>query len=398
MKLAVTTHARLYKNSKGEYFAKAVYGYNFFTRYLSVFEEVKIIAHVEMASDKDTENMLRVDGPNVSVFEVFFPHGKIQYINSYSKIKKQLKFSVDDCDAVLIRTPDQLAFQLYNAVKGKIPIAVEVTADPWMLFKRGYYKNSLFRLFLRIYWTLKQKQICKNANGTAYVTKNYLQSVYPYSVGEGYFTASYTNTDVDSKWFSVVPHEKENNEIILVHVATSIDGIAKGHRELLTATGEITKKGYNVKVVLIGGGELNQESLQIVKNYGIETKIIKTGTLTKEQIMERFSKSDMLVFPSYTEGLPRVVVEAMASGLACVATELPGIKELLSTEWLVPVKDTKLLEEKIIKLFDDDLRGQVGAENRENAKNYAIEPTMKKRKEYYGKLYELAKNNKNKSL
>ena len=394
MKLAVTTHARLYKNSKGEYFAKAVYGYNFFTRYLSVFEEVKIIAHVEAASDEDTEKMLRVDGSNVSVYEVVFPHGKIQYIKSYAKIKKQLKFSVSDCDAVLIRIPDQLAFQLFDVAKGKLPISVEVTADPWMLFKRGYYKNSLFRPFIRIYWTLKQKQICKKANGTAYVTKNYLQSVYPYSAGKGYFTASYTNTDVDSKWFSVVPHEKENNEIVLVHVATSINGIAKGHRELLTATGEITKKGYNVKVVLIGGGELNQESLQIVKNYDIENKIVKTGTLTKDQIMERFSKCDILVFPSYTEGLPRVVVEAMASGLACVATELPGIKELLSSEWLVPIKDTKLLTEKIIMLFDDDLRKQVGLQNRENAKFYAIEPTMQKRKEYYSKLYELAKKNK----
>lgn len=393
MKVAVTTHARLYKNTKGEYFAKAVYGYDFFTRYLSVFENVKIIAHVENISDDKTEKMLRVDGPNVEVYDVFFPHGKIQYIKNYSKIKKQLKMSVNDCDAVLIRIPDQLAFQLYNVVKGKLPLAVEVTADPWMLFKKGYTKKSLLRPFIRLGWYLKQKQICKKANGTAYVTKEYLQSVYPYSVGEAHFTASYTNTDIDDSWFSVVPNKLKDG-IIIVHVATAISGYAKGHKELLIAVGELVKMGYNVKVVLIGGGELNQENLQIVDRYGIKDRIVKTGTLTKQQIMDEFSKADLFVFPSYTEGLPRVVIEAMASGLACVATELPGIKELLLSEWLVPVKDTILLTKKIEQLFDNNLREQVAIKNRENAKFYAIEPTMQKRKEYYSKLYKLAKNNK----
>ena len=149
MKLALTTNARLYKNSKGEYFTTSVYDYAFFVRYLEVFEEVKLIAHVEIVDNEKVGDMVRVDGPRLSVSDIPFPHGKMQYIKLYKAIENALETSYQDCDAALLRIPDQLAFQLYKKIKNKMPIAVEVTSDPWMLFSAQNYKKSIFRPFIR---------------------------------------------------------------------------------------------------------------------------------------------------------------------------------------------------------------------------------------------------------
>ena len=112
MRLLVTTNARLYKTSDGKFWTNMVYDYKFFLRYLNIFEEVKLVAHVEEIWIKDTSNLVRVDGPGLSVYEVPFPHGKLEYIKMYFKIQKKLKNCFQDCDAAILRIPDQLAFQL----------------------------------------------------------------------------------------------------------------------------------------------------------------------------------------------------------------------------------------------------------------------------------------------
>ena len=155
----------------------------------------------------------------------------------------------------------------------------------------------------------------------------------------------------------------------------------------MISAGELIRKGYPIKVVLVGDGELNKDNLEIVKAYGIEKSIRKTGSLTREQLKEQLSQADIFVFPSYVEGLPRVLIEAMALGLPCVATELPGIKELLPDAWLVPVKDVEKLQKKLEKLLKDELlRKQVGENNRTTAEDYSIDKVEKRRKEFYLKL------------
>ena len=392
MKLALTTNARLYKNSKGEYFTDSVYDYAFFGRYLDVFEEVKLIAHVENVGDEKVGGMVRVDGPRLSIKDIPFPHGKMQYIKMYKAIEKALETSYQDCDAAILRIPDQLAFQLYKKIKNKMPIAVEVTSDPWMLFSGQNYKKSFFRPFIRWLWHFQQKKICGSVLGTSYVTKDYLQKRYPPTIMENGYTTFYTDTDVDDTWLTARRDLQKKEKITLIHVATSIGGNAKGHRELLLAACGLIKKCYELKVVLVGGGELNEENKKILEDYGLEPYVYKTGILTRAQLKNELLNADIFVFPSYVEGLPRVLVEAMAIGLPCVATSLPGIKELISSEWLVPIKDVKHLQDKIEELINDEiLRREVGEHNKFIASEYRFDEVKQKRKSFYLKLKELSK-------
>ena len=392
MRLALTTNARLYKNTKGEYFTPSVYDYTFFLRYLDVFEEVKLIAHVENVADSKVVNMVRVDGPRLMVEDIPFPHGKIQYIKLYRAIGKALSKAYQDCDAAILRIPDQLAFQLYKKIKNKIPVAVEITSDPWMLFSAKNYKKSIFRPFIRWHWHLQQKKVCKNAIGTAYVTKEYLQKRYPPTHKRNGYTTFYTDTDIDDTWLKATNKLQKKEVITLIHVATSIAGNAKGHRELLIVAGELKQKGYPIRVVLVGEGELNKENTLIVKDYNIRPYIYQTGSLTRKILKEQLLQADIFVFPSYVEGLPRVLIEAMALGLPCVATALPGNRELLQDDWLVPIKDVKYLQEKVEELLNDEfLRKKVGENNRLAAGEYSIDKVEKRRKEFYLKLKQLAK-------
>ena len=388
MKLALTTNARLYKAPDNHYYTQVVYNYNFFQRYLNVFPIVKLIAHTEYVEQDTVIGMVQVDGPGLEIYEVPLPHGKIEYIKKYFVIKKALKQALNECDAAILRIPDELAFQLYNEIaRAKIPLAVEVTSDPWVLYKKGNARNSIFRPFIRIHWHLMQKKICKMANGTSYVTQHYLQQRYPYSTGEKHFTTFYTNADIDEEWLRAKSSRNINKRIRLVHVSTNVSNNAKGYREYLTAAGELIKEGIELDIVVVGNGDFNDECKNIVNKYGLEPYIIKTGKLVKKELLKELLKDDIFVFPSYVEGLPRVVVEAMATGLPCIATDLPGIVELIGNDWTVPVYDIKNLIEKIKQLiFDNELRIKVGINNRNIAYRYSKRIIEEKRTLFYRSL------------
>ena len=233
------------------------------------------------------------------------------------------------------------------------------------------------------------KKICKEANGTSYVTQYYLQKRYPYTISKNNFTTFYTDTDIDENWLKKNT-EKKNKIPKLIHVSTSISGNAKGHRELLTSVGKLKELGFETEVILVGNGKLNKDCQEIIKRYDLTKNIILTGSLDKEGVKELLFTSDIFVFPSYVEGLPRVIVEAMGAALPCVATELPGIIELIGKEWTVPIYDIDMLVSKIRDLLENtELRYKIGNYNRNIAKLYSIEIIEKKRNDFYKQLYNL---------
>lgn len=396
MRVLVTTNARLYKTEDGKYWTKFVYGYDFFLRYLAVFENVRLVAHTEKCSYESVQGMLRVDGQNLEVFEAPFPHGKSEYLKKYFSIRKAIKKSVDDCDAAVLRIPDQLAFQLYGFIKRKkIPTAVEVTSDSWELFSSVTAKSQL-RSFLRVLWHTNQKRLCAQAVGTSYVTEFALQKRYPPKralLGDG-FTAFFTSANLSDVFFYNPREYKRNHERVytVIHMATQINFVAKGYKELLSALGNLHSRGIETKLTLIGAGELSEESISIINNNGYAKNVRLTGKIAKpEDLAKELREGDLFVFPSHREGLPRSVLEAMASGLPCITTDLPGIRELLGNECLVPVKDIELLTDKIEEFVSspEELTKQSKA-NYNKALEFHAGVVQKKREEFYTKLKDIA--------
>ena len=95
-----------------------------------------------------------------------------------------------------------------------------------------------------------------------------------------------------------------------------------------------------IKVVLAGGysdEKEYQEIKEIAEQVKYEVKFL--GKLTQEELAEQFNRSDLFVLPSFSEGLPLVIVEALACGLKVVATDLPGVKQWMDEN----IKENQIL-------------------------------------------------------
>lgn len=396
MRILVTTNARLWKTENNQYYTPLVYGYEFFKRYLSVFETIRLVAHVEKASDEDVKKMLLVSGPGLEVFEMPFPHGAKAYLKDARTIGRLAKDCIKGCDAALFRVPDPLAFQIFpKARKAQMPIAIEVTSDPLELYsaKGGRYPLRLFIKWSH-YWELKL--CCKKAHCVSYVTNNYLQSVYPSGIKDSdvsRFETHYTTAGI-AEHDNPVRQYPITGKITLLHVSGSIAGKVKGHKELIESFVELRKQGFELQLVLVGGGKLDDDIAFTLEKSGYKDDVTFTGLVGKERLALLYKESDVFVFPSYREGLPRVVIEAMSWGLPCVCSDIPGCRELLPSEELVPIKDTNALTNHLRKLLSSP--GLMEEESRLNAKEskqYLQSAIIKVRLAFYMNLKRLAGGN-----
>lgn len=391
MKVLVTTHAQMFQTPDGKIWSNSVYGYDFFRRYLDVFEEVRIVSRMKPIGYGEVDNKLPVNGPRVEVYPIPFYQGPWQFAWNSLKIRKKLLESIKECNCAVLRIPDQLAFQLFNILNNKkIPCAVEVVAHSWDLYRRGTLKTIL-RPIIRTYWDKKQKSICTKADCVSYVTEKYIQIRYPSKINEedtDRFETSYTSADINSEFFIKPKSRKYVNKqtITLVHVA-GINNTAKGHEELIKCISELNKNdNKEYKVTFIGSGTLFDYFVDMSKKLKVFNYTNFMGHISDpHKISEIFQKADIFVLPSLTEGLPRVILEAMASALPCIATNVGGIPELLSSECLVEPKDIDGLTKKI-KEFSSNIE-LLDRESEKNYRyvlsNYAPRIIRKKRYEFY---------------
>lgn len=391
MKLLVTTNGRLYKGPDNLYYTPLVYSYDFFKRYLAVFEQLRLVAHVESAPFDVVKDMLCVSGPHIEVFEMPFPHGKIEYLKSAVVIQNKVRDCIKGCDAAMLRVPDPLAFQIFPKLKLlKVPVAVEVTSDPLELYSSASGKYPM-RLFVKWSHYFALRQCCRRADGVSYVTKTYLQSVYSSGVcGNNSMRFETYYTDAGVQRHCIERKDIVNRRIRLLHVSGSLAGKVKGHKELVEAFVELRKRGYNVGLTLVGANALDNDIYEILHKSGFIDDVSFTGLLGAEQLNEVYSQSDVFVFPSYREGLPRVVVEAMSWGLPCICTDIPGCRELLDESDLVPLRNVTSLVHKLENLFLSPEQFYFkGQRNLTEAEFYTETRINQKQKDFYLKLRNL---------
>ena len=122
----------------------------------------------------------------------------------------------------------------------------------------------------------------------------------------------------------------------------------KGQRLLLEAAGRLAAKGIAFEIVLAGDGELRAELEAAAEHCGQRIRI--TGWLSSEQVREEILAARALVQPSLAEGLPVVLMEAMALRRPVLTTYVAGIPELVrpgENGWLVPSGDVEELADAL---------------------------------------------------
>lgn len=113
----------------------------------------------------------------------------------------------------------------------------------------------------------------------------------------------------------------------------------KGQLLLVEAAYQLAQKGINFELVLAGDGEMRAEVEESIKRLGLTRQIRITGWISSSQVREEILAARALVLPSFDEGLPVVIMEAMALRRPILATYVSGIPELVTTGehgWLFP--------------------------------------------------------------
>ena len=134
----------------------------------------------------------------------------------------------------------------------------------------------------------------------------------------------------------------------------------KGVFEFIAAAKEILNDGYDAEFILYGDIDIyNPASLTVEEVKRIEQEnYVKVFGFCSD-ISKAFQKANIVVLPSYREGLPKVLIEAAACGRAVVTTDVPGCKDAIipnKTGLLCQVKDAHSLALAIKKLLDDPAR------------------------------------------
>lgn len=113
----------------------------------------------------------------------------------------------------------------------------------------------------------------------------------------------------------------------------------KGQLLLLEAAHGLSEKGIQFELVLVGDGEMRPEVERMIAAYDLAKKVRITGWLSGQQVRDEILNSCGLVLPSFAEGLPVVIMEAMALRRPVISTYVAGIPELVipgENGWLVP--------------------------------------------------------------
>lgn len=163
----------------------------------------------------------------------------------------------------------------------------------------------------------------------------------------------------------------------------------KGPEKLALAALEISKKRKDIAFVWVGPDEGKLEEVQqLIKGH--RNMYYIEPIRDKKKIAEMYQASDVYVLPSYREGLPLTLFEAMASHLPIVASPVNGVPyEMKSPNngFFADYGDIEKLKENILKLVDNKkLAKQIGETNYKKSQNYRWDNIAKKYENEYKKL------------
>jgi glycosyltransferase involved in cell wall biosynthesis len=176
---------------------------------------------------------------------------------------------------------------------------------------------------------------------------------------------------------------------VIVHVGRLT--AQKGHSYLLRALPEVKSRIPNLKVLLVGDGELRNALEREVRRQHLVDTVLFCGF--QKSIARFFHAADLVVLPSLFEGLPLVAIEAAAAGKPMVATDVDGTPEIVQhnmTGLLVPPCDSTLLADALGSLLSDEpRRAAMGAAARRFAlKGFTLEEFISRHAELYTSLAE----------
>ena len=177
----------------------------------------------------------------------------------------------------------------------------------------------------------------------------------------------------------------------------------KGHDDILNGLGEELKANPNWKLLWVGDGWWTDRLMKRVREMGLEDQVVHTGLVEQAKVAAMMRAMDVLLHPSYREGLPRTVPQALLCGVPVIASDVDGTPEVCvdvrvdpehGTGLLVGAGDPDGIGEAVRWMADRaEDRVLIGARGREMCVGmFSVEAMIKGLEEVYGRAIKDLKN------
>ncbi|MDH7602745.1 MAG: glycosyltransferase [Armatimonadota bacterium] len=384
MKVVCVTEKRYYRTPDGSVWTSTGRSYSYWSIYLKAFDQVKVVARVLNVEARE-DSWLRADGESVCFHPV--PHylGPKQLLLSFGKVRRAATSAIELGDAVVLYAGGPMSGLVAPYLwRLGYPYGVYVGGDPYDTFAPRAFRHPL-RPILRWHFTRQLKKQCLRACAAQYVTQYALQRRYPCPG----LTISASGVELPDTALAERPRQYDNTKrpVRIVTIGT-FDVMYKAPDVLIEAVSTCVRDGLDLELTFIGDGVHRKamETLAAARNIGDRTRFL--GRLPSGQaVFAELDKADLFVLPSYCEGLPRAMIEAMARGLPCIGTNVGGVPELLPSEDIVAPGSVPALAHKIAEVVSSPERmTAMSARNLERARDFTDSVIGERRLQFYTHL------------
>lgn len=382
MRLAFAHDHLFQEDEQGNLYTGGSFNNQAWKRYLVHFDEIVVLARKEKLDNKyKNKTYNNFDLKETRLEPVPSISGPIKQFANKKEAEDLIRKTLINSDALIARLPSEtgnLAIKIAKELNK--PYAVEVVACVWdALWNHG-------RSFSKIYAPLamhKMKKKVYESRYTLYVTNEFLQKRYP-TKGK---TTNVSNVEVSSvfeKAYEIRNSRLEGKTMYKIGMIGSLKNGIKGWDVALKALSIIKSKGIDFEFHILGDGEVEQWA-NLAEKLGIRGKVKFCGVLPGgEPVLNWLDEMDLYIQPSFQEGLPRAVIEAMSRGCPVVGSNAGGIPELIDKGCVHRAGDYKSLSIKITNIImDKNYSMRLTKQNLETAKHYSKGILDKRRIEFW---------------
>ena len=263
---------------------------------------------------------------------------KSRFIKNIKRIKALRKIIKTEKPDVVLSFMLEPNFRTILATRGlKVKTIISVRNDPKII-----YSGKMGR------WI--SKRLMPKADGCVFQTEE-AKTFFPKKLQN---KSTIILNAVKEEFFSIVRKPIEGNIISIGRLMPQ-----KNYKLLIDAFNLIKNENPNTTLSIYGDGKIKEELLDYISLLNLQERVRLFGHV--ENVEQILSTADMFVLPSNFEGMPNVLMEALASGTPCISTDCPcgGPRYLIENNvngLLVPVNNVEILARSMLSLLKDNSR------------------------------------------
>lgn len=183
-------------------------------------------------------------------------------------------------------------------------------------------RSSLDRLLLRACLRLSSRVVSVSQDMRDWLAENFIQYADKLVVIEN---------GVDQAFLAVGARRNYDNPVTAIHLITVGSLIPrKGVDQILRALAQL--EGVRPTLSVVGAGPEERALTDMAKSLGLTERVTFTGRVEPGEVPALLAEADVFVLASHSEGRPNVILEAMAAGLPVIASDIPGVSEIVEYE------------------------------------------------------------------